>query len=281
MKTIVGKFTDSYDGRPAANAILTLKLDRGAEIIATGEEVEFDYMQTVQLDEWGRIPPGTRILSNDELSPEETSYEVRVCGPAEGGGMPRNYYHGWLNLIGPEPIDLNPLDPELDPKPQPKPEPAPPPLPPRRPGVNYDGFFGGVINCPAGEAGSIGIRNTLSNTIDGPASFATFAFFLPFKAIVKHVSIFVDVPHLGNSVVVELRRMNGKKVCGVGIDVSKDGVAAGTLDSQVELKPGEYTLAWATNIPGRELRVRSAVPEHAPQLALANTCPPILAYFKA
>jgi hypothetical protein len=199
---------------------------------------------------------------------------------AEGGPSPITHYRGWLNIAGDAPINLNTLDPNLYPEPEPEPEPVPPPLPPRKPGVNYSGFFGGVIHCPTGEAGSVGIDNYLVKSVNGPASFAVFPFFLPFKTVVSSVSIFVVVPHLGNSVVVELRDANGKRVCSATMDVSKDGVAAGAFDT-VNLSAGEYVLAWATKSPSGNLRVRSVVATHAVQLALANARVPIMAYFKA
>src|SRR6267154_640888 len=116
MKTILGKFTRS-DGKPAAHATLTLKLDRTAQtIIESGAELEWpdDYEKSVQLTADGEIPPGVTILANDEIAPDGTDYKVRVLDPeAESGPSPITYYRGWLELVGPEPIDLNTLDSRL------------------------------------------------------------------------------------------------------------------------------------------------------------------------
>lgn len=263
MKTILGKFTQS-DGKPAANATLTLKLDQTAHtIIKGGAELEWpdDYEKSVQLTAGGEIPPGVTILANDEIAPGGTDYKVRVFEPeSEGGPLPLTHFRGWLEIVGNSPIDLNTLDPALYPQPAPEPEPVLPPLPPRKPGVNYSGFFGGTVYSP-GVFGSISIDSSLTGSAGRPlsrfAKFDTIPFFLPFKAIVSRVSIFVDVPHLGNSVVVELQDPSGERRCGATIDVSKDGLASATFES-VALNPGEYLLAWTARFPSSTLKLRGA-----------------------
>jgi uncharacterized protein YuzE len=251
MKTISGNFNNDQlgDGR------LTFRLSQDATEIATGAEVFEDI--EIQLDENGKIPDGTEILANDELTPG-TYYNVT----AEGihGIHYLDYYNESLKIVGTSPINLNELvpipadeveklqkaaNPFYNP-PAPEPGPVAPPLPAKRvPGANYSGWWGGVV-YPAGHGDCMTIERE-----------ERYPFYLPFKAVVRQVSILVDVPHPGRGATVTVGLqdvVSGKKVC-TTIKASKQGIVTAFFDEAVILNQGEHILSWSAD--STALKVRS------------------------
>lgn len=264
MKTIVGKFSRSADGKPLANATLTLKLDRTAQtIIESGAELEWpeDYEKSVQLDESGAIPPGFTIRANDEIAPDGTDYELRVFDTeAESGPCPITHYRNWLELVGSETIDLNTLDPDLYPEPPPTPPPPPPPFGVPRP-IKPAGFFAGSVRPPSKNVAPTPILYCAFNA--GRAAidrglFKVQAFALSRRFTVNRVSIYIHTPSPvpGQEMVVGLYDLRSRrKLCQVGIDTSGSGPSTGVLSSPITLGVGEYACSWAPSHPCNTLRV--------------------------
>jgi len=281
MKTIVGKFTRP-DGKPAANAILTLTLSQDARVIATGEKLVGSrgsnsrsgdlHEIVIELDENGAIPPGKEIHASDELKPAGTYYSVSVVSASNG--YDESCYGEWLKIVGESPIDLLALTPEKETPEyvsetlETEPVRA---LPPHKPGFNYLGFVGGVIHPPS----STGVckmpalidRYNYATPKGVGGTFAAFGFHLPFKSIVSRVSIIAEAAYLGHHVLVGLYDGEGNKRCAARIDVSKGGIATGEFESAVPLSAGIYYMAWTA--PGGGIEARS-IGANLGQFDLAN-----------
>jgi hypothetical protein len=265
VKTIQGRFVNSRN-RPVSCGWIRLQLESAAEIdndlnigvplaspvpLTEAEKEEFKWANqsyTFTLDSDGRIPPGTEIWGNDELT-GDTWYHVSVLN-----SLPYPAKYHWeasLKIIGPGPVDLNAIVPEgfvPEPEPEHEPEPIAPSLPSKRvSGANYSGFYGGVV-YPAGEGDGMTIERE-----------ERYPFYLPFKAVVRQAAIFVDVPHVGRSATVTVGLedvVSGKRVC-TTIKASKQGIASAFFDEAVILNQGEHILSWSAD--STALKVRSAV----------------------
>ncbi len=212
----------------------------------------------IELDSDGRIPDGTEIVGNDELTPAGTAYHMSVYDCRLGY---LKQYSGWIRITGDEPIDLSAIEREqhadiIDTTPLLKPRREPPS--PRKPGTNCLGFFTGSINCP---------ENTGCCTLKPYGTFGVFAFTLPFPATVNYDSIFVAGVRRGRHVEVGLFDVSGNKVCSALIDTDHTGVRTGEFDDAVNLVPGDYFLGWASDA---EIEVHSLGEGYADQLALMN-----------
>ena len=304
MKKLKGKFY-RYNGEPAAGTILSLELSQAATVIATREELEArgntPHTQNrgvvyVELDENGCIPENTEIHANDELHPH-TAYYVGgkyLEGPYE---MPQNItavcpeqpqdadddghvrvddsraFGGWYRIVGESPIDITalvrlPAKPDYDTSRLEVPRRSLPAV--RKPGVNYNGFVGGVIYPPT-TTDVCALPSLTANT--GPfgrkaGAFSVYAFTLPTRAIVSRVSVVVDTPKHGRRVIVGLYDAAGKRRCAASIDASKCGAATGVFESDVTLDAGGLYLAWAeTESGGVKL---TSIGSAASHLDLAN-----------
>lgn len=263
MKTISGKFYFS-NGKPAANAQLILELDKAAlTIIESGQELDWtsDYDEKViQLDEHGKIPPETRIVCNDELLPEDTDYKVRLVAPSgDDEGRTTTVYSDFLRIVGPEPIDIPRLDPQLLPAPPTPPPPPPPPFGVRR-STKVSGFFGGIVRPPA-DVRVTPILNSIFNNDPRKGDqglFKVYAFTLSRRSTIDRVSIVIHTPSpiAGQEVIVALYDLRSrKKVCAVALDATKLGLVEGVLTEPVTLSVGDYAYVWATIHSCNELRV--------------------------
>jgi hypothetical protein len=263
MKIVRGKFFSN--GKPAANAQLILELGRTAhKLIESGQELDWpsDYDEKViQLDEHGQIPPKTRIICNDEVLPEDTDYEIRLIAPdSDGEGRTTTLYSNWLNIIGPEPIDIPSLDPQLLPDPPAPPPPPPPPFGVRR-STKVSGFFGGIVRPPTNDVRVTPILNSIFNndprTVD-QGFFKVYAFALSRRSTIDRVSIVIHTPSpiAGQEVIVALYDLQSrKKLCDVALDATKSGMVEGVFADPVTLSAGDYIYAWATSRPCNALRV--------------------------
>lgn len=304
MKRIKGKFY-RYNGQPAAGTILSLELSQAATVIATREEVEArgntPHTQNrgvihIELDENGEIPASAEIYANDELHPF-TAYYVGGRWSQEPYDMPQNItaarpeqpqdadddghvrvddsraFGGWYRIVGESPIDISKLaplfaKPDYDFSRLEVPRRSLPAV--RKPGVNYNGFVGGVIYPPT-TTDVCALPSLTAST--GPfgkkgGAFCVYAFTLPTLVIVSRVSVVVDTPKHGRRVIVGLYDAAGKRRCVVSIDASKCGAATGVFESDVTLDAGELYLAWAETESGG-VRLTS-IGSTASHLDLAN-----------
>jgi hypothetical protein len=260
-KIITGRFGDSIRG-PASYGNLTFALNSEPEddmdnvlpraAVTEEEKEEFRWSHKsygFTLDSDGRIPPGTEILGNDELT-GNTVYDVTV---STGLRACDYYYRQSLKITGPGPIDINAIIPEGF-VPEPEPEPVKPPrfVAPRKPGstANHVGFFGVTISYPPGTK-SISVPSLEQQV------FGVCAFTLPFRAVVGCASIIVDSAAQGadNKLIVGLYDASGKRVCATAVDVC-NGMATGEFETPVNLPAGDYHLAWGVARHSTTLQIR-------------------------
>jgi len=123
MKTLTGKFTfpegEPTNGKPAAKAVLDLRLSCGSTVRSTGEKVEGDEPIYIELDENGEIQEGTEVWGNDELD-GETYYSLwgyhqdwygEFCGTEKlviSGTSPVDLMRSWLHHCRRRPKRLHP-----------------------------------------------------------------------------------------------------------------------------------------------------------------------------
>jgi hypothetical protein len=166
-----------------------------------------------------------------------------------------------VKIVGEGTIDLSTIVPEqrvdiIDTTPPPKIRREVPS--PRKPGTNYFGFFAGSISRP---------ENVGCSTLLPDETFGAFGFTLPSKAVVNYVSVrALGVSQPGKYLHVGLFDTNGNKVCAAVIDASRPGMVTGEFADTVNLSPGDYYLAWASE-------AKIEVPSFgtgADQLALMN-----------
>jgi hypothetical protein len=283
MKTITGSFKNQYGDEPAAGWTLTLRPSQAAVETATGTEVgeEKWNMIQIQLDENGSIPPDTRIVANDEMTPAGTFYHISVSRMNERHGNATFSFEEYLRIVGVSPIDLNSLIPEKElpapvaVSPAPKPGPSPnqakfdadslvrvEPKLGRRTAASISrvGFFAGIIYPPT----NLELESPLSSTspyvgVRNKSGFGAgvgiLPFRLPFDAAVSKATIIVK--NAGEPVAVGLYDANKHKICAIEIDADKKGPATGTFHTTVSLSAGDYYLAWGVQKGGTGVKLRS------------------------
>lgn len=271
MKTIVGSFKHliPYGGEDE-EFHLVLKVDSlhaTATVIETGEVLDhrFDCI-SVTLDKDAAIPAGTSIPGSDELDPS-AAWEVRVQNAMYGLIYDKTHY-----VVGDSPIDVTKLptkgdvdaaaleerieqgkrereeDRDRRAEARRASETPQPPLPAtRKPGTIYGGFYASFINCPPpGEPYSPPVKGSTP---------AKVSFVLPFRAVVRGVSIFVEEPSPGIYVTITLRDESGKEHV-ARINASQRGRSVGYFKETLDLKVGEYTMSWIADL---NIKVRAVV----------------------
>jgi hypothetical protein len=212
----------------------------------------------VDLDADGRIPIGTVVVGNDELS-GRTFYRASVDLPQHlCPGLSTTCFKEEIRIAGDEPVDIH--DAVIR---EPEPE-VPPPTPrelelaadaaivrdgtPRFGKKNRIGFYAGTIHCPTSNAGSVTVP-ALDTGV-----FGVLAFHLPMAALVNRVSVLIEAASKG-TLFIALYDASGRKHCETGVDLSQSGPASGIFPTAVNLSEGDYFIAWATRTTcGAQLR---------------------------
>jgi len=108
MKTVVSSVAfQGPDGTIAANGRLLLSLSQNAMITSGGGQVYSTIPVVIDLDATGKIPAGTQIWANDELTPTGTTYLANL----QDKFATRLDTLGSWSIAGASPIDVSQIAP--------------------------------------------------------------------------------------------------------------------------------------------------------------------------